>query len=88
MAWAYADPKDLQAVISYTFLLLFFPAFLIAIIPRRWTSLPLWLCYFAIAWAGLSRPRAFMEPYRHRDYLYLLCIVLLTELARLIRSPR
>lgn len=80
----YANPKDFHAVL----LLLFFPAFLFTIVQHRWASLPLWAFFLAITWAGLSRPRNLMEPYHRRYYLYLFCIVLLTELARRIRGHK
>ena len=45
MALSYdSRPQDVHAIISYTSQLLFFPAFLIALLQRHWASLPLWLC--------------------------------------------
>lgn len=89
MAWGYdSRPNDISALISHIFLLLFFPAFLAAILERRFASLPLWFCFIALIAAGLKHPTQAIETSRLKGEGELLTVVLLTEAARLIRGRR
>jgi hypothetical protein len=67
-------------------LLLFFPAFLIALLQRRWAALPMWLCCIALLAPGLTHPKDMIAASSLRGEIELVGVVLLTELARLIRG--
>ena len=87
MAMGYdSRAKDIHAVLSCVALLLFFPAFLIALLRRRWATLPLWLCCVALLANGLAHPKEMIAASSLKGELELVGVVLLTEAARLIRG--
>jgi hypothetical protein len=58
MAMGYdSRPKDIHASLSYAALLFFFPAFLVALIHRRWATLPMWLCCTALLTPALAHSK-------------------------------
>ena len=87
MAMGYdSRAKDIHVLLSYAALLLFFPAFLIALLRRRWATLPLWLCCVALLANGLAHPKEMITASSLKSELERLGIVLLTEIARFIRG--
>jgi hypothetical protein len=87
MALGYdSRPKGMHALFSYAALLLFFPTFLIALLQRRWAALPMWLCCIALLVPALAHPKDVITASSLRGEIELVSVVLLTELARLIRG--
>jgi hypothetical protein len=80
-AFGYASrPMHAHDLVRYASMLLFLPTFVIALFRRRWASLPLWFCTIVIIVAALLRPE------RGSFGIEVFAVVLLTELARLIRG--
>ena len=79
-------PNDTHALLSHTALLLFFPAFLIALLQRRWATLPMWVCCVVLFTPGLAHPKEMITASSLKGELELVGVVLLTEIARLIRG--
>jgi hypothetical protein len=87
MAMGYdSRPKDIHALLSNAALLLFFPAFLLALLQRRWAALPMWLCCIALLAPALAHPKDMITASSLKGEIELVSVVLLTELARLIRG--
>jgi hypothetical protein len=89
MAFGYdSRPLDVRRFISYSSLLLIFPAFLVAMLQRRWASLPLWVCSVVLIAPAFLHPKEMIEAANLRGELQLLTVLLLTEAARLIRGKK
>jgi len=87
MALGYdSRPEDIHAIISYTSLLLMFPTFLIALLQRRWASLPLWVCTLVILAPAYVHMNGMFAESSIKGELELLGVALLTQAARLIRG--
>ena len=89
MALSYdSRPMTIRSLISYGALLLFFPAFLVALSHRRWLSLPLWAVSLALLALSLMHPRDLVAPSSIKGAGELFGVVLLTETARFIRGKK
>jgi hypothetical protein len=89
MALGYdSRPKDIHALLSHAAALLFFPAFLLALIQRRWAALPMWLCCIALLALALAHRKDMVTANYLKDEIEVVAVVLLTEFARLIRGAK
>jgi hypothetical protein len=79
-------PQDIALIVHYAGMLLFFPAFLVALLHRRWASLPLLVCFIALITPTLAHPRELIEVSSRNGALPLVVVVFFTETARLIRG--
>ena len=87
MALGYdSRPKGMHALFSYAAMLLLFPAFLLALLQRRWAALPMWLCCIALLAPALAHPKDMITASSLKGEIELVSVALLTELARLIRG--
>jgi hypothetical protein len=83
-----SHPGNIHAIISHAAMLLFFPAFLVALLQRRWALLPLWICCSAILAPAFVHPRELFAENSINGVLGLLGVVFLTEAARVIRGKK
>ncbi len=87
MALGYdSRPRDFRAIIFYASLFLLFPTFLIALLQRRWASLPLWMCTLVILAPAFVHMNSMFAESSIKGELELLGVALLTQVARLIRG--
>ena len=83
MAFGYASrPMHAYDLLRYSSMMLFLPTFVVALLQRRCASLPLWFCTVLLIVEGLLRHE------RGSFGVEVFAVVLLTELARLIRGRR
>ena len=77
-------------LIAHYSALLFFPAFLVALMLRRWASIPLWSCCFLLFLPALLHPKSLLETNRSNieTVLEVIAIPALTQIARFIRGSR
>jgi hypothetical protein len=80
------SPRGFVDWVGVCTILMFFPAFLIATLERRWASLRLWICFLVIAGPAALHPQELMAWRNAQVPVGLLGIVLLTEASRLIRG--
>jgi hypothetical protein len=83
MAFGYASrPMHSYDLLRYSSMMMFLPTFVVALLQRSWASLPLWFCTALLIVEGLLRHE------RGSFGVEVFAVVLLTELARLIRGRR
>ena len=84
-ALGFSPPGDLSALIKAAPMMLFFPSFLVALVRRRWASVPLWSCCLWLAvYTSLHQNSLIFSGVK--EWLQIVWIPALTELGRFVRG--